>query len=199
MEYTTAVNKLNEWFDLLNKLKFENTLSKPIITIASDPKGSCYGWCTTYQAWNDGEVDRYEINITAETLNRSVYETINTLLHEMVHLDNVQLKIQDCSRGGTYHNKKFKDNAERRGLIVEASKKYGYAHTKLHPDTIEQLKAEGITEKLDLHRKVILKDSSKKNNVRKYVCPECGNSCRATKDIFIMCLDCEATMYLQNP
>ena len=45
MEYTTAVNKLNECFDLLNKLKFENTLSKPIISIASDPKGSCYGWC----------------------------------------------------------------------------------------------------------------------------------------------------------
>ena len=45
MEYTEAIAKLNEWFDLLNKLKFENTLSKPIISIASDPKGSCYGWC----------------------------------------------------------------------------------------------------------------------------------------------------------
>ena len=199
MEYTEASKILDNWFDILNKLKFENTLSKPIITIASDPKGSCYGWCTTRQMWHDGEVNRYEINMTAETLNRTVYETVGTLLHEMVHLDNIQRGIQDCSRGGTYHNKKFKTAAEEKGLIVEPSQKYGWAHTKLHPDTIEQLKAHGITEKIPLARLRIYKDpKERKSNVRKYVCQSCGCSCRATKDIYIMCLNCEETMMLET-
>ena len=32
----------------------------------------------------------------------------------------------------------------------------------------------------------------KKTSTRKYICPKCGNSFRATKDINVMCLDCFA-------
>ena len=31
---------------------------------------------------------------------------------------------------------------------------------------------------------------AKKTSTRKYVCPVCGNSFRATKDINVLCMDC---------
>lgn len=195
MEYVNAVQTLNEWFDKLNKLKFENTLSKPIISIASDHKNSCFGWCTTWQAWEADNIKRYEINIVPEHLNRQPQETIGTLLHEMVHLDNIQKGIKDCSRSGTYHNKKFKNTAEAHGLIVEPSQKYGYAHTKLTPETIKELQDIGILERIDLCRHSPVKLGKKsKSSTRKYVCPSCGISCRATKDIKILCYTCEEIM-----
>ena len=37
--------------------------------------------------------------------------------------------VQDCSRGNTYHNKRFKAAAEAHGLTVTHSDKYGWSHT----------------------------------------------------------------------
>ena len=48
----------------------------------------------------------YEINICAEHLARPFEQVAETLLHEMVHLYNLQIGVQDTSRNGTYHNKK---------------------------------------------------------------------------------------------
>jgi len=35
---------------------------------------------------------------------------------------------------------------------------------------------------------------ARKSNSRKYVCPCCGNSVRATKEVHIACMDCQQTM-----
>ena len=35
---------------------------------------------------------------------------------------------------------------------------------------------------------------ARKGNVIKYMCPCCGNSVRATKEVMIMCMDCEEPM-----
>ena len=43
----------------------------------------------------------YEINICAEHLARPFEQVAETLLHEMVHLYNLQIGVQDTSRGGT--------------------------------------------------------------------------------------------------
>ena len=53
------------------------------------------------------------------------------MLHEMVHLYNIQRDIQDYSRGGTYHNKKFKTEAEKHMLRIEKDGRYGWTIT--HP------------------------------------------------------------------
>ena len=34
----------------------------------------------------------------------------------------------------------------------------------------------------------------KRTNVIKYMCPCCGNSVRATKEVMIMCMDCQEPM-----
>ncbi len=127
--YNRTAGYLNKIFDLLNAEFFENTLSRPTITIQSTPKA--YGHFTTREdTWVSTIGSTHEINIGAGTLARPIENVVATLLHEMVHYYNHVNGVQDCSRGGTYHNKHFKAEAEARGLIVSKSEKYGYAHTE---------------------------------------------------------------------
>ena len=116
--YNRAAGYLNKIFDLLNDAYFESTLSRPTITIQSTPKA--YGHFSLREdTWVSKLGGTHEINIGAGTLARPIEEVCATLLHEMVHYHNYVCGIQDCSRGGTYHNRKFRDSAEARGLIVE--------------------------------------------------------------------------------
>ena len=130
-----VIDELETLFSKFNKAFFEGKLEKPVITVSPDHTRVAYGWCTGWKAWQDGtkEGGYYEINLCAEYLNRPLEETCGTLLHEMVHLLNLQDGVQDTSRSGTYHNKKFKETAEAHGLIVEKGEKYGW-HKEGGPD-----------------------------------------------------------------
>ena len=122
--YNRAAGYLNKIFDLLNEAYFESTLSRPTITIQSTPKA--YGhFSLRDDTWISKNGMSHEINIGAGTLSRPIENVCATLLHEMVHYYNYINGIQDCSRGNTYHNKRFKAAAEQRGLCVEHSDKYG--------------------------------------------------------------------------
>ena len=119
-----VIAELETLFSKFNARFFENKLESPVITVSPDHTRGAYGWCTSWKAWQNGakEGGFYEINLCAEYLNRPYEETCGTLLHEMVHLQNLQDGVQDTSRSGTYHNKKFKETAEAHGLIVEKAK-----------------------------------------------------------------------------
>lgn len=134
----------------------------------------------------------YEINICAEYLSRPFDKVAETLLHEMVHLYNLQVGVQDTSRGGTYHNKKYKEAAEKHGLTVEKDAKYGWTKTSLN-DEAEQFVGQYSEKKFELFRKPIpkIKGKSSKQSSRKYVCPGCGCIIRATKEVHVICADCD--------
>lgn len=123
-----VIDELETLFSKFNKAFFEGKLEKPVITVSPDHTRGAYGWCTAWKAWQDGtkEGGYYEINLCAEYLNRPFEETCGTLLHEMVHLQNLQDNVQDTSRSGSYHNRKFKETAEAHGLTVEKGEKYDY-------------------------------------------------------------------------
>lgn len=131
-----VIEKLESLFSKFNKTFYDNGLEKPVITVSPDTTKGAYGWCTSWKAWSNEEQQEgegyYEINICAEYLSRPFEDIAETLLHEMVHLYNLQVGVQDTSRGGTYHNKKFKEAAEQHGLVAEASGKYGYTDTSLN-------------------------------------------------------------------
>ena len=94
------------------------------------------------EGWKAGEDEgHYEINLCAEYLNRPFEETCGTLLHEMVHLQNLQDGVQDTSRSGLYHNKKFRETAEAHGLTVEKGEKYGWHKTTLNPEALNLFRA----------------------------------------------------------
>lgn len=99
----------------------------------------------------------YEINICAEHLARPFEQVAETLLHEMVHLYNLQIGVQDTSRGGTYHNKKYKEAAEKHGLTVEKDAKYGWTKTSLNDEA--KAFVDGMQDKkFELHRKSLPKN-----------------------------------------
>lgn len=60
---------------------------------------------------------------------RSIEDVVATLIYEMVHCDNYEKGIKDCSRGGTCHNKRFKVSAKSHGLCGAHSEKCGWSHT----------------------------------------------------------------------
>lgn len=191
-----VIAELETLFSKFNARFFENKLERPVITVSPDHTRGAYGWCTSWKAWQNGakEGGFYEVNLCAEYLNRPYEETCSTLLHEMVHLLNLQDGVQDTSRSGTYHNKKFKETAEAHGLIVEKGEKYGWHKTSLSPEALEfvqSLGKQGFT--LVRPRPLGLKGSSKSggSSSRKYVCPCCGTIIRATKEVHVICAECE--------
>ena len=169
--YNRVAGYLNKIFDLLNAEYFENELSRPTITIQSTPKA--YGhFSLKDDTWVSTIGNSHEINIGAGTLARPIEEVIATLLHEMVHYFNYQNGIQDCSRGNTYHNKRFKAAAESRNESIAG---FGITGTGTHSGA-----ASGT--------------AVRPSSSRKYICPCCGNSVRATKAVRIACLDCAKQM-----
>ena len=129
--------KIESLYDAFNVHFYEGTLKRPIITVSPDVTSGAFGWCTAWKAWKaDDESDEgfYEINLTAEYLKRPFENICGTLLHEMVHLYNLYENIQDTSRSGTYHNRRFKTEAERRGLSIEKDAKYGWTITDLNDE-----------------------------------------------------------------
>ena len=207
--YNRVAGYLNKIFDLLNERFFENALARPTITIQSTPKA--YGhFSLQADTWVSTIGATHEINIGAGTLARPIELVVATLLHEMVHYYNCVNGVQDCSRGNTYHNKVFKKEAEARGLIVERSDKYGWSKTSPSDTLLEFVLDNDLTDIL-LNRNEFTSfqipgtgthnggldltiNTKKKSSTRKYVCPCCGMSVRATREVHIACMDCGEQM-----
>ncbi|MDE7274638.1 MAG: SprT-like domain-containing protein [Lachnospiraceae bacterium] len=195
-------------FEVLNEVYFGNALPPVVITIMSSPK--TYGHFTTSRVWKAEENHYNEINISAEHLDRNIEETMATLMHEMVHYYCQLSGINDTSKEGRYHNRNFKREAEARGLIISYYKYIGYSVTEPSEGFIEVIQSHGVEKPLDINRDgemIIMgtgngsggnngtdgngnQTGNKKTSTRKYQCPCCGNSFRATKDLNVLCMDC---------
>lgn len=194
-------------FNIFNRVYFKNGLPKVIITIQSSPKA--YGYITVHKVWKDNQDSYHEINISAEHLSRNIENVLATLMHEMVHLYCMVNNVSDTSNGGRYHNKRFKEEAEKRDLIIEYVKYIGYSKTAPSDRFIEVIRENGLCASIEHCRTsgnclvppTTGGDSDdngnlakKKTSTRKYLCSSCGISVRATKDINIICGDCMYTM-----
>ena len=207
--YNRVAGYLNKIFDLLNEEFFENALSRPTITIQSTPKA--YGhFSLRDDAWISKNGKSHEINIGAGTIARPIEEVAATLLHEMVHYYNYENGIQDCSRGNTYHNKRFKACAESHGLCVSYSDKYGWSHTEPSESLLDFVIENGLSDILinrnefsgfqitgtGTHSGTFEGTEPKKSSSRKYICPCCGMSIRATREVRVKCMDCDEQLVL---
>ena len=201
MKMSSVLSQLEKLFEVFNEKYYEGKLERPILVVS--PKAdSAYGWCTTYKAWKSGESGFYEISISGSHMNRKFGEICATLLHEMVHLYHLQNDIKGVSRGGTYHNGTFRDDANQRGLQIEKHPTYGWTITKLNEEGdsfIRTIEAEFGIYRVDLKPTAQVEDDEtekkpKKKTSRKYVCPVCGIIVRATKEVNIVCGDCEETL-----
>jgi ribosomal protein S27AE len=218
----SIVNHLDNLFAIFNNRFYENSLKKPVIVVQTNGRSSnALGWCTTRKMWKNTatQEEYYEITICAEYLFRDVFEICETLLHEMVHLDNLQKGVKDVSRGNKYHNHRFKDRAQQCGLSVEAAGIYGWAYTRLTPESVAFISTLNLDQAdFALTRKGAIDavlpplppgtdgkpgtgddEGKKRQSYRKYICPKCGMTVRATKDVRVKCGDCDIEMEKQSP
>lgn len=205
---------IEKMFRTINADSFGGVIEEPIITIQTTP--GAYGHVSVAKVWKRGEDERHELNIAADWLDRPIEQVVATLIHEMVHLYNLQNGVQDCSRGGTYHNKKFKDEAEKHMIQIDKSDKYGWTITSPTDELLEYILNKGW-EDFQMSRGFHFgiggsgggkisggsggvqggEIKPKGSNSRKYVCPGCGAIVRATRDLEIICKPCMMEFELQ--
>ena len=85
----------------------------------------------------DGEV-RGEVLLAGEALHLEPEAVFEVLLHEGAHGINAARGIKDTSRGGRYHNARFKSTAVEVGLTVEQMDPYGFAQTAMGPASLDR-------------------------------------------------------------
>lgn len=202
----TVIAKLEELFQLFNEHFYSGKLDQLVITVSPDTTAGAYGWCTGWKAWKSDKESKpedgfYEINICAEHLKRPFADICETLLHEMVHLFNLYEGVKDTSRGGTYHNKLYKAAAEEHGLKVDKDSKYGWTLTSLNEEAAIYIQSLNQNT-FDFFRTPIpafmKKGAGKGSSSRKYVCPGCGCIIRATKEVHVICGECDEPFELEE-
>jgi hypothetical protein len=211
-----AAGQLEKMFRALNNRFFDGQLQEPVISLKKTP--GAYGHITCAKTWTAGTEQRHEINISTAYLDRPIEDTAATLLHEMCHLYAIMNGITDCSANGMYHNKKFKAIAEAHGLEVEHHQQYGWTITSPGFELLEFIELQGwqpiqMTEGISWADMTGTGTGSRTpgaaeggaprppkrpTSTRKYYCPKCGNSCRATKTINIICGDCTEQMIIAD-
>ena len=213
--YNRAASYLNKVYDMLNAEFFENALSRPTITIQSTPK--CYGHISvSSEMWVSKNSSTRELNVGTGSMHKGIEFLAGVLTHKMCHQYSMDiLRQSDCSRGNTYHNRLFQKVATEHGLIVKKHPVYGYCITEPSDRLLEWLLTTDLVD-IQLHRNegygirvpgtgthdgsgIDLGGTVRKSSSRKYQCPCCRNSVRATKTVLIMCLDCQADMELVAP
>lgn len=189
-QQTLALEGLYIYF---NKELFNDSLPAVALTIQTQGRKNCYGWCSVGERWECKELEWankwYEINLSAEHMDRGIELISATLIHEMVHLWNGINGIDDCNPKTQNHNNSFKSKAEEVGLVVEKVDRKGWASTHLSDRLIELVKSSEIEDVFKTARITAEKVDREKKPVNKYVCG-CGIIMKSTKELDIICGKC---------
>ena len=207
--YQRATQYLVRVFKYINEEYFENSLESPTITIQS--KSGTYGHITVNKVWNCNNIKTHELNVCSDYLNRPIENIVATLIHEACHLYALQNNIKDTSNHGIYHNRRFKELAEARGLHIDRQEKYGWTITEPTEETLDFCIRHNL-EDIKICRQPSFsfgfvgggtKTGSgtgiqvpRTSSTRKYICPCCRSSFRATKNINVLCIDCNTPFVL---
>lgn len=206
MRYTAnTLNEIYRIFEKLNAKYFENKLPHPIFTIEPTGRKRVLGWCTVSKEWKavDKELkeEQHEINICADHLQSDILLICETIQHELVHYYNVINDIQDCRKTGSYHNKKFKDKAEKVGLICdEKDRRLGYGITSPSPEFKKFVEEEVKPDKnmiMYFKPKVLKLVKIPKKILFKYSCPTCELTAKAKKGSKIVCQKCNKPLEME--
>lgn len=202
--YRRAVQYLQKIYNLINDEYFNSELEEITLTIQESVRS--YGHVTTSNTWFTDDKAMKELNISANYLKRDITEVVTTLIHECSHIWNMQHNIKDTSNGYVYHNKRFKKTAEEMGKIqIERHERYGWTISSPTEETINFCIKYGL-EDIQIGRQNSFSfggftggasgngtkppKTRKPSSTRKYQCPCCKNSFRATKEINVLCMDC---------
>ena len=197
-------------YNALNERYWGGELPEVFITITpgKSKKSSVYGtfsadvWAkngdVTYDE-NGNEIieivdNRHEISMSAEYFTRPIPNWCATLQHEMVHLYCQVNNLKDTSNNNTYHNKTFKREAEKRGLIIEKEKTIGWSVTTPTHEFVDFISSLNIDEDTFTYFRQTRFGATKTAPKKRYVCPMCGTQAQAKKGTYLICGDCGKQM-----
>ncbi len=81
--------------------------------------------------WHVAGANRPEVLVGGEGLQRPTREVLGTLVHEAAHGLAHARRVQDTSRQGRYHNRRYADLAVELGLQVDHDQRIGWSITRL--------------------------------------------------------------------
>ena len=210
MDYGQAAIYLKRIYEMINKDWFNSEL--PDVTISIMERAGTYGSFSLSKLWIKGTVQQHEINIAAGGLNRPIENIVATIVHEACHLYCYINGIQDTSNQNVYHNRKFKEVGEQHGLIINKHSRYGWTLTEPSENLINWCLINDLVY-IDIYRldniftvgktdggktgtdgNTGIETTKRKSSTRKYQCPRCKLSVRATKKVNLLCGDCLETL-----
>jgi hypothetical protein len=133
--------------------------------------------------WQVSGADRHEVLVGGEGLHRGALEVLGTLLHEAAHGLAQARQVQDTSRQGRYHNRRYATLARELGLEVTSTKPIGWSATVPEPTVsvyagqLEELQAALVLWRRQEHR---LGTGTRSRNLLACTCP-CGRRIRTAK------------------
>jgi hypothetical protein len=103
-----------------------------ILGAGSEARRGLFKWGHFAAArWHVAGTNRPEVLVSGEGLRRGPHDVLATLLHEAAHGVANTRKLQDTSRQGRWHNRRFATLATELGLQVTQDQKTGWSQTHL--------------------------------------------------------------------
>jgi hypothetical protein len=134
--------------------------------------------------WQVAGADRHEVLVGGEGLHRGPIEVLGTLLHEAAHGLACTRSIQDTSRQGRYHNRRYAHLARELGLEVTTVQPIGWSATTVPEPTaaayagqLEELQTALVLWRRQEHR---IGPGSRSRNLLACACG-CGRRLRVAK------------------
>lgn len=200
VETTDAPQIIRELYDKLNVRFFNNELPGIQIFLTPNIKEVVHFEKNAKFVFNRTSEEVGHLNVSATVLGLSPQDMCAAFLHEMCHQYCYLNGIKDTSRQGTYHNKKFRDVAYDHGLLAVKDKAnhYGWSETFVSPDLVQWCRINVPERPIDMlyyrtyapalvPQRATAKLLNPNSHSKKYQCPVCGDSWRATKYVYSMC------------
>lgn len=209
-----TTTQLEEMFRDLNIFKFHGALATPVISISPVAHTESVSHCPKWEVRGEPQ---YHMTVPLHKFEGAMEDIVIMILHIMVHLSNMQgpvcnaymddttgaeyislPPIQDFSRGGTYHNKYFRMEAERRGLIVEHSDK-GFQPVGISDDVRQFMEHSNwcaflmtkYNAESDAQDNPPAPPKRRKTTSRKLHCQRCGAAAQVKADVLLKCGLCD--------
>jgi hypothetical protein len=178
-----------------------------VLVVASGTDGKRLNWGHfAPHRWQVAGDDRHEVLVGGEGLQRGPLEVLGTLLHEAAHGLAQARSIQDTSRQGRYHNRRYAHLARELGLEATSVKPVGWSATTVPETTaaayagqLEELAAALVLWRRQEHH---LGRGTRARNLLAATCG-CGRRIRAAKATLaeapILCAACAQPFQPTDP
>ena len=170
------------------RLRAENPdIPEVVLVVGGTGHGTIHGyfqpnsWAKRVEDTQDApEQDgfKHEVLLAGESLRRGGRATFGTLVHELTHAYCHANGIRDTSNTGRYHNKKFKEQAERFGLHIEKADTIGWSVTTVTDELASRYATEidRIDAAIQMYRRVGFKAAEAKKATKwVMVCEDCND------------------------